>query len=69
MVWHHTDAFVALAAEVVFGVTRGKRGRPAGLRTVTWVRLATCVVMLQTNWLLGTTGKKPAFFVAPAVSA
>jgi putative Mg2+ transporter-C (MgtC) family protein len=52
-----------VAAGTLFGLDRGGRGRPAGLRTTLLVSLAACVAMIQANVLLPTAGKSIDSFV------
>lgn len=53
----------AAVAGIIIGLNRGEHRRPAGLRTTLLVSLASCIVMIQANLLLSTTGKGPASFV------
>lgn len=53
----------ALAAGAAFGFNRSESGKTAGLRTTMLVCLAACLAMLQTNALLGQTGKHQDSFV------
>ena len=52
-----------LAAGILIGLNRSQHGRAAGLRTMTLVALASCVAMLQVNFLLPTSGKAADSFV------
>ena len=55
-------ALTALCAGIL-GFDRDERGRPAGLRTNLLVGLAACLAMIQTNWLINSTGKPSDSFV------
>ena len=61
------DIAIRLALSIVagglIGLDRGEHGRPAGLRTTLLVCLAAAIAMIQTNLLLGTTGKTTDSFV------
>jgi len=64
--WQEIALRLALAffAGAVVGSDRGAHGRPAGLRTTMLVCLAAAVAMIQTNLLMGTTGKSQDSFVS-----
>jgi putative Mg2+ transporter-C (MgtC) family protein len=55
-------ALTAVAGTLI-GLDRGMHGRPAGLRTILLVCLASAVSMIQTNLLLPTAGKPSDSFV------
>jgi len=61
-----TDIAVRLAltmlAGAIIGFDRGVRGQAAGFRTTILVGLAASVAMIQTNLLLGVSGKTPESF-------
>jgi putative Mg2+ transporter-C (MgtC) family protein len=45
-------------AATALGYDRGVEGHPAGVRTTLLVALATCLAMVQANWLINTVGKQ-----------
>ena len=47
----------------ILGCNRGEHGHAAGFRTTLLVCLAACGAMIQTNLLLGMTGRAPNSFV------
>src|SRR5271170_4532625 len=65
LTWQEIALRLALSAVAgtLIGLDRGKRGRPAGLRTTLLVCLAAAVAMIQTNLLLATVGKATNSFV------
>lgn len=54
---------LTLFAGAVIGSDRGTHGRAAGLRTTMLVCLAASIAMIQTNLLMGTTGKSQDSFI------
>jgi putative Mg2+ transporter-C (MgtC) family protein len=52
-----TRLALTVLAGILFGINRTEHGRPAGLRTTLLVGLAAAVAMIQTNLLLGISGK------------
>jgi putative Mg2+ transporter-C (MgtC) family protein len=54
---------VTIAAAAAFGIERGERGKPAGLRTTMLVGLAASVTMILVNFLLASVGKTAGSFV------
>jgi putative Mg2+ transporter-C (MgtC) family protein len=53
----------ALLASAIIGYDRAARGHIAGIRTVMLVCLAAAAAMIESNFLLSTTGKVPTSFV------
>lgn len=53
---------LTVAAGCLIGLNREAGGHPAGFRTTLLVGLAACLAMIQSNLLLGTTGKTDQFF-------
>ena len=54
--------FLTVAAGALIGFNREEGGHTAGLRTTMLVCLAASVAMIQTNLLLGISGKRPESF-------
>lgn len=65
LTWSDVALRLALTvlASALFGLNREEQGHAAGLRTTLLVGLAAAVAMLQTNWLLDTTGKTHDSFI------
>ena len=55
--------FFTIVAGALIGINRGEHGRPVGLRTTLLVCLSASLAMIQTNLLLGTSGRSPNSFV------
>src|SRR5271156_2299314 len=66
LTWQEIALRLALSAVAgtLIGLDRGKRGRPAGLRTTLLVCLAAAVAMIQANLLLATVGKAADSFIS-----
>ncbi len=54
--------FFTVLAGALVGINRGEHGHPAGLRTTLLVCLAASLSMIETNLLLGSSGKTPNSF-------
>ncbi|MGN6370883.1 MAG: MgtC/SapB family protein [Phycisphaerae bacterium] len=54
---------LTLLAGILIGLNRSEHGKPAGIRTVMLVALASCFAMILANLLMTTTGKDASSFV------
>src|SRR4051794_39940640 len=54
---------LTLLASLLIGLNRSEHGKPAGMRTIMLVTLASCFAMLLANLLMDTNGKEPGSFV------
>jgi putative Mg2+ transporter-C (MgtC) family protein len=55
--------FLTLIAGILIGLNRSEHGKPAGIRTIMLVALASCFAMILANVLMDTAGKPPSSFV------
>ena len=54
---------LTLLAGILIGLNRSEHGKPAGIRTIMLVSLASCFAILLANLLMDTNGKGPGSFV------
>ena len=54
---------LTVLASILIGLNRSEHGKPAGIRTVMLVSLASCFAMVLANLLMDTNGKEAGSFV------